>query len=88
MLYHLSASINNLEHCLNMETLCSSTTNGTACAAAVPERKKKKGGEKRDLLVKTVIYLSSLHQHHWAGTRTNPAHPALELDSLLVWVQI
>lgn len=46
MLYHLPTSINNLEHCLNMETLCSSTTKGTGCAAAVPEGKKRGGGEK------------------------------------------
>lgn len=45
MLYHLSTSINNLEHCLNMETLCSSTTKGTGCAAAVPEGKKGRGGK-------------------------------------------
>lgn len=46
MLYRLPTPINNLERCLNMETLCSSTTKGTGCAAAVPEEEKKEGGKK------------------------------------------
>lgn len=50
-----------------METLCSSTTKGTGCAAAVPEEKKKRVG-KRELLVKTAIYLPLIHKHHW-GTQ-------------------
>lgn len=81
MLYRLPTPINNVERCLNMETLCSSTTKGTGCAAAVPEEEKKEG-EKRDLSVKIATSLSLIHQQHWGTAHGWKIYKLQKTDAL------